>query len=80
MSILQRQRTGMAVRCFSTRIPEDIATSLEQFAIEKRLTMSATITRLISKSLAAERGCRYVPEGGKNDVEIYTSKEGGTRG
>lgn len=61
--MLQKQENiGPGGKQFSVRAPQALATALESFAFNKRLTQSAAVTRLLSKALRAENGEMYLPE------------------
>ncbi len=70
MGILQRQNIGMATKVFSARLPEDRYKSLVDFALDKRYTMAAAVTHLLSKALIAESGEPYKPDSPDGESNI----------
>jgi hypothetical protein len=65
MAVQERQPRGVKYKSSGIRMPEDKYKAIEDFAWERRLSMSAAISMLIGKALAAEKGVEYIPDGQK---------------
>ena len=55
MTMLKRQKCDTPVKTFSARMPEAKYNDLVDFAIDKRLTLSAAVTYLIDNALKTEK-------------------------
>ena len=54
MTMLQRQKCDTPVKTFSARMPEAKYNALVDFALGKRLTLSAAVSYLIDNALKVE--------------------------
>lgn len=64
MAVRQRAKGGAGQHSFSSRMPEEVYTDLNDWAWEQRITLAAACGKLLQKALATERGNTYVTEDG----------------
>lgn len=71
--MLKRQKNESPVKAFSVRLPEEIYDNLVDFALAKRLTLTAAVTYFVIKALNSENGKPYEPY--TSEKETNTSND-----